>query len=144
MPEPGTGRGPRHPPRPSELSALLHGRYRKRCGSQLPHAPRLHRYAIAAHLCEQLTDLPGIIVPTSPEGVRSSWYGLPLFQEPDPLFPLYNGKIEYKTGDFPNAEAIHHGTIKMPVWHHENDIPLVNSYIEAFRKVIDNYHDLLG
>lgn len=143
------------------------------------------RRAIAAHLCEQLTDLPGIIVPTLPEGVRSSWYGLPLgyvanelgglpvdrfykalraegchevdrpgstcpinllplFQEPDPLFPLYNGKIEYKTGDFPNAEAIHHGTIKMPVWHHENDIPLVNSYIEAFRKVIDNYHDLLG
>src|SRR5699024_12758024 len=36
------------------------------------------RRAIAAHLCEQLTDLPGIIVPTLPEGVRSSWYGLPL------------------------------------------------------------------
>src|SRR5699024_7970428 len=69
---------------------------------------------------------------------------LPLFQEPAPLFALYNGKIEYTSDDFTHPEAIHHGTIKMPVWHHENDIPLVNSYIEAFRKVIDNYHDLLG
>jgi perosamine synthetase len=36
------------------------------------------RATIAAYLCEHLAELPGLIVPKLPLGVRSSWYGLPL------------------------------------------------------------------
>jgi perosamine synthetase len=53
-------------------------------------------------------------------------------------------KVSHSPGDFPNAEAIHHNTLKLPVWHREEYMPLVDSYIEAFRKVTDNYRDLLG
>ncbi|GAB3237761.1 hypothetical protein GCM10027447_37080 [Glycomyces halotolerans] len=42
------------------------------------------------------------------------------------------------------AEAIHHHTLKLPVWHREEDLPLVDSYIEAFRKVTSNYQELQG
>jgi dTDP-4-amino-4,6-dideoxygalactose transaminase len=34
------------------------------------------RASIGAHLCEQLDDLSGIVVPRFGPGVRSSWYGL--------------------------------------------------------------------
>src|SRR5579875_647282 len=69
---------------------------------------------------------------------------LPLFQEPGPLFQAYDGKLAYKPGDFPRAEEVHRNTLKLPVWHREEDMPLVNQYIEAFRKVTANYRDLLG
>lgn len=142
------------------------------------------RVATAAYLCERLSELPGIIVPERPLGVRASWYGLPLryatseldglpierfyealhaercrevdrpgstcplnllplFQEPGPLFPEYGERLKYSPGAFPRAEAIHRSTLKLPVWHREEDMPLVDSYIEAFRKVTENYRDLL-
>lgn len=142
------------------------------------------RRTIAAYLCEHLCDLPGIIVPELPLGVRSSWYGLPLryaaseldgvpverfyealhaegcrevdrpgstcplnllplFQTPEPLFPEYR-RLRYACGDFPIAEAVHHSTLKIPVWHRKEDMPLVDSYIVAFRKVTGKYRDLLG
>ena len=129
--------------------------------------------------------LPGIIVPELPRGVRASWYGLPLqyatneldglpverfhealqaegcrevdrpgstcplnllplFQQPEALFPGYAEKLNNTPGGFPNAEAIHQNTLKLPVWHREEDRPLVDSYIDAFRKVTENYRDLLG
>jgi dTDP-4-amino-4,6-dideoxygalactose transaminase len=69
---------------------------------------------------------------------------LPLFQEPGPLFPEYQGKLTYTRGDFPHAEAVHHNTLKLPVWHREEDMPLVDRYIDAFRKVTSHYHELLG
>ena len=69
---------------------------------------------------------------------------LPLFQEPCPLFPQCEEKLNYSPGDFPRAEAIHRNTLKLPVWHQEEDMPLVESYIEAFRKVTHHYRDLLG
>lgn len=144
------------------------------------------RATVAAYLCEKLGELPGVIVPEPPLGVRASWYGLPLryatneldglpverfyeavraeggheidrpgstcplnllplFQDAEALFPEYKKeKLNYTSGDFPVAEAIHHNTLKLPVWHREEDIPLVDSYIEAFRKVTTNYRDLLG
>ena len=145
----------------------------------------LGRERIAAYLCEQLDDLPGILTPRLSSDVRSSWYGLvlqyqreeldglpierfyqalraegcheldrpgstcplnllPLFQKPGPLFPQLTGKFAYAHGDFPRAEAIHGNTLKLPVWHREKDMPLVDRYIEAFRKVTDNCRDLLG
>lgn len=143
------------------------------------------RAVIAAYLRERLSDLPAIVVPELPPGVRAAWYGLPLgyaadeldgvpverfyealraegchevdrpgstcplnllplFQEPGPLFPEYRGRLSFSPGDFPKAEAIHHNTLKLPVWHREEDIALVDGYIAAFRKVVDNHRDLLG
>ncbi|MBV9144145.1 MAG: hypothetical protein JO115_25035 [Pseudonocardiales bacterium] len=69
---------------------------------------------------------------------------LPLFQEPGPLFPQFHGRFAYARGDFPRAEEFHGGILKLPVWNREEDMPLVDRYIEAFRKVADNYRDLLG
>ncbi|WP_100448108.1 DegT/DnrJ/EryC1/StrS family aminotransferase [Glycomyces xiaoerkulensis] len=69
---------------------------------------------------------------------------LPLFQDPAPLMPAYGSKLAYAPGDFPVAEAVHHHTLKLPVWHREEDLPLVDSYIEAFRKVTSNYQELQG
>lgn len=66
-----------------------------------------------------------------------------LFQEPAALFPEYKDILSYSPGDFPIAERVHHNTLKLPVWHREEDLPLVNSYIEAFRKVVERYRDLL-
>jgi dTDP-4-amino-4,6-dideoxygalactose transaminase len=68
---------------------------------------------------------------------------LPLFQEPGPLFPRYAEKFTYQKGSFPRAEAIHRNTLKLPVWHREEDMLLADRYAEAFRKVTGNYRDLL-
>ncbi|MGY5307825.1 DegT/DnrJ/EryC1/StrS family aminotransferase [Nocardia gipuzkoensis] len=67
---------------------------------------------------------------------------LPLFQQPEPLLPAYTDALAYGAGEFPQAEAVHATTLKLPVWHREEDMPLVDSYIEAFRKVSDRYRDL--
>lgn len=71
---------------------------------------------------------------------------LALFQNPEPLFPFHPGarQIRYKTGDFPVAEALHHNTLKLPVWHDPDDQPIADAYVEGFRKVITNHHDLKG
>ncbi|MGH3567888.1 MAG: DegT/DnrJ/EryC1/StrS family aminotransferase [Pseudonocardia sp.] len=71
---------------------------------------------------------------------------LPLFRDPEPLFPHYRHlrEAQYAPGQFPVAETVHRYTLKLPVWHREEDMPLVNSYIEAFRKVIEHHTDLIG
>lgn len=173
-----TGRGLKHRIHP--LAAAI-------AREQLGHLDEylLGRERIAAYLCEQLDDLPGIVAPRLGADVRLSWYALilrhrseelgglpvewfyqalraegchevdrpgstcplnllPLFQDPGPLFPQLQGKFAYARGDFPRAEAIYGSTLKLPVWHREEDMPLVDRYIEAFRKVIDNHRDLLG
>lgn len=88
--------------------------------------------ALRAEGCREV-DRPGS---TSPVNF------LPLFQEPEPLFPSYKGGLTYGPGEFPVAEAVHADTLKLPVWHREEDLPLVDSYIKAFRKVTDRYRDL--
>ncbi|WP_242606525.1 hypothetical protein [Protofrankia symbiont of Coriaria ruscifolia] len=90
--------------------------------------------ALQAEGCREL-DRPGSTCPLNL---------LPLFQEPGPLFPGLEGKFSYRPGDFPHAEMVHHNTLKLPVWHREEDMPLVDSYIEAFRKVTEHYGDLPG
>ncbi|WP_194817954.1 DegT/DnrJ/EryC1/StrS aminotransferase family protein [Nocardia sp. XZ_19_385] len=69
---------------------------------------------------------------------------LPLFQEPGPLFPAFTGKLAYAPGDYPRAEEIHHATLKLPVWHREEDLPVVDRYIEAIRKVTEHHTELKG
>lgn len=60
----------------------------------------------------------------------------PLFQSPYELFPSYEGKISYKRGDFPKAEAYHTYSFKLPVWHDPKDIEIVKLYMRAIRKVV--------
>ncbi|MGF6880881.1 perosamine synthetase [Nocardia sp. GAS34] len=61
--------------------------------------------ALKAEGCVEL-DRPGSTCPLNL---------LPLFQEPGPLFPQYDGKLAYQPGDFPQAEHIHRNTLKLPV-----------------------------
>ncbi|WP_433655345.1 DegT/DnrJ/EryC1/StrS family aminotransferase [Nocardia sp. CA-128927] len=69
---------------------------------------------------------------------------LPLFQEPGLLFPAFTGKLAYAPGDYPRAEEIHHATLKLPVWHREEDLSIVDRYIEAIRKVTEHHIELKG
>ncbi|MEK6948928.1 MAG: DegT/DnrJ/EryC1/StrS family aminotransferase [Nanoarchaeota archaeon] len=67
----------------------------------------------------------------------------PLFQNPEHLFRDYKNKVGYQPGDFPNAEMFYNRALKLPVWHNPNDLALVHEYLKAFRKVIENYEELL-
>lgn len=68
---------------------------------------------------------------------------LPLFQEPGPLLPEYEDTFSYAPGDFPRAETFHQGILKLPVWHREEDLPLMDAYIKAFRKVTQSHRELV-
>lgn len=89
--------------------------------------------ALKAEGCMEL-DRPGSTCPLN--------YN-PLFQNPALLFPGYEGKVNYRMGDFPNAERFHEHSLKLPVWHDAKDEEIVRSYINAFKKVIENYHEVL-
>ncbi|MCP2297587.1 dTDP-4-amino-4,6-dideoxygalactose transaminase [Nocardia amikacinitolerans] len=90
--------------------------------------------ALQAEGCREI-DRPGSTCPLNQ---------LKLFQNPGPLFPAIAGKLSYAPGDYPRAEAIHHATLKLPVWHREQDLPLVDRYIEAIDKVVAHHSDLKG
>jgi dTDP-4-amino-4,6-dideoxygalactose transaminase len=80
-------------------------------------------------------DLPGSTAPLNL---------LPLFNEPQSLFPVYlKDPFSYKEGDFPVAESFYRNAIKMPVWANASDEKMVDLYIEGIKKVIKNYTDLL-
>jgi dTDP-4-amino-4,6-dideoxygalactose transaminase len=68
----------------------------------------------------------------------------PLFQAPAPLLPHRTDLPAYAPGQFPRAEAFHRNTLKLPVWHREEDIPLADAYTQAFTKVTSRYRDLTG
>ncbi|WP_069166812.1 DegT/DnrJ/EryC1/StrS family aminotransferase [Nocardia altamirensis] len=90
--------------------------------------------ALQAEGCDEI-DRPGSTCPLNL---------LPLFQDPGPLFPAFTGKLAYAPGDYPRAEQTHHATLKLPVWHRDEDLPLVDRYIEAIYKVIAHHADLKG
>jgi dTDP-4-amino-4,6-dideoxygalactose transaminase len=71
---------------------------------------------------------------------------LPLFQDPRPLFPWHPNanQIRYEPGQFPVAERLHARTLKLPVWHREQDIALTRQYAAGFRKVVGLHHELKG
>ena len=104
--------------RPEELGGLPIGRYHE---------------ALLAEGCLE-ADRPGSTCPLNL---------LPLFQNPGELFPASQGAFAYQPGDFPRAEALHAGALKLPVWHREQDLPLASQYAGAFRKVSASYRDLL-
>lgn len=67
----------------------------------------------------------------------------PLFQKPEVLFANYKDRFSYRPGDFPGAEKFHENSLKLPVWHLPEDEKIMNLYVQAFEKVIENYKDLL-
>ncbi|KDN82773.1 DegT/DnrJ/EryC1/StrS family aminotransferase [Kitasatospora cheerisanensis] len=69
---------------------------------------------------------------------------LPLYQQPGPLFPGHpHSHRPYQAGDFPIAEHVHAHTIKLPVWHREQDLELAEQYIRAAVKISDHHEELL-
>lgn len=132
----------------------------------------------AKKLLYELSNLPGITVPSISNKIDPSWYAFvfqydenktgipinifynalkaegcseldrpsstcplnfhPLFQNPTELFSEY--KLDYKKGDFPNAEKFYKQAIKMPVWHDNNGF--TEKYISAIRKVSENLNEL--
>jgi len=89
--------------------------------------------AIQAEGCLE-ADMPGSTCPLNI---------LPLFQKPGKLFPYYKNKLHYKIGDFPIAEKFFKNAIKLPVWVNSKDLNLVNLYLDAIEKVINNHKELL-
>ncbi|WP_063001921.1 DegT/DnrJ/EryC1/StrS family aminotransferase [Nocardia mikamii] len=94
---------------------------------------QFHR-AVLAEGCREI-DRPGSTCPLNL---------LELFQNPGPLFPGYGGEFSYRPGEFPNAERIHQNTVKLPVWHREQDLPVVDDYIDAITKVAQHACHLRG
>ncbi|MFD4393688.1 DegT/DnrJ/EryC1/StrS family aminotransferase [Kitasatospora sp. NPDC058397] len=69
---------------------------------------------------------------------------LPLYQQPSTLFPGHpQSQRRYKAGDFPVAERAHAHMIKLPVWHREQDLELVEQYVRAAIKIGDHHEELL-
>lgn len=69
---------------------------------------------------------------------------LPLFQNPNELFPAYkNNKFSYSPGEFPRAEKFYQNAIKFPVWAEQKYARTVASYIRGIKKVTNNYQQLL-
>ncbi|MER6548483.1 aminotransferase class I/II-fold pyridoxal phosphate-dependent enzyme [Streptomyces sp. NPDC001250] len=67
----------------------------------------------------------------------------PLFQAPGSLLPGYADRQRTAAGDFPAAEYVHATTIKLPVWHHEEDRHLADAYTTAIAKVAAHAKDLM-
>ncbi|MDH6113670.1 perosamine synthetase [Kitasatospora sp. MAP12-15] len=94
---------------------------------------RFHQALLAEGATE--FDLPGSTCPMNQ---------LALYQQPGPLFPGHpHSHRRYMDGDFPIAEHTYRHTVKLPVWHREEDLPLAESYVRAARKVIDHHKELL-
>ncbi|MFY4719473.1 DegT/DnrJ/EryC1/StrS family aminotransferase [Streptomyces sp. LaBMicrA B280] len=78
-------------------------------------------------------------------GSTGPLHELPLYQHPDPLFPWHpDHHRRYPPGSFPVAEHAYRHTIKLPVWHREQDLALAELYVRAARKVSDHHKELLS
>lgn len=94
---------------------------------------RFHQAVIAEGATE--FDRPGSTCPLN---------RLPLYQQPGTLFAGHSrSHRRYKPGDFPVAEHAHGHTIKLPVWHREQDLELAEQYVRAAVKVSDHHKELL-
>ncbi|MCL7376125.1 DegT/DnrJ/EryC1/StrS aminotransferase family protein [Streptomyces sp. 35G-GA-8] len=95
----------------------------------------IRRFVEAVHAEGAIeVDLPGA---TCPLGIH------PLFQRPSALLPGYADYEGPAAGDFPVAEHVHATSLKLPVWHREDDVPLADAYTAAITKVASHVKDLL-
>lgn len=62
---------------------------------------------------------------------------------PGALLPGYADREAPVVGGFPVAEYVHATTLKLPVWHREDDVRLADAYTAAIAKVADHHKDLL-
>nr|BFD92092.1 hypothetical protein KitaXyl93_34520 [Kitasatospora sp. Xyl93] len=93
---------------------------------------RFHQALIAEGATE--FDRPGSTCPMNQ---------LPLYQQPSMLFPGHpHSHRRYKPGDFPVAEHAHAHTIKLPVWHREQDLEVAEQYVRAATKISDHHKEL--
>ncbi|MGK5631049.1 DegT/DnrJ/EryC1/StrS family aminotransferase [Streptomyces sp. URMC 123] len=67
----------------------------------------------------------------------------PLFQTPGALLPGYADGQRQPADTFPASDHVHAATLKLPVWHHENDVDLADAYTTAITKVATHAKDLL-
>jgi len=104
-------------------AGLLHGNYNKRCRNEIPHSHDLYPYAVTG------IGLKFRIHPLQPPSLSLGHCG---------------GLPPYAPGQFPEAEAFHRNTLKLPVWHREEEIPLADAYTTAFSKVTTHHRDLAG
>lgn len=67
-----------------------------------------------------------------------------LYQYPEVLFPgnPYRHR-RFPAGCFPGAEHAYRHTIKLPVWHREQDLALAEQYVRAVAKVSERHKELL-
>ncbi|MFB6813720.1 DegT/DnrJ/EryC1/StrS family aminotransferase [Streptomyces sp. NPDC056347] len=78
-------------------------------------------------------------------GSTGPLYALPLYQHPDQLFPGHPQHHRQRLpGSFPVAEHTYRHTIKLPVWHREQDLALARQYVRAASKVSDHHKELLA
>ncbi|MBT2386582.1 hypothetical protein [Streptomyces sp. ISL-11] len=66
-----------------------------------------------------------------------------LFQRPRALLPGYADRQGPAAGDFPTAEHVHAATVKLPVRHRDQDIPLADDCTAAIAEVASHAKDLL-
>lgn len=77
-------------------------------------------------------------------GATRPLHELSLYQRPDLLFPSHpHHHRQYPPGAFPVAEHAYRHTIKLPVWHREQDLALADQYVRSALKVSDHHEELL-
>lgn len=89
--------------------------------------------ALQAEGCSEL-DRPGSTCPLNQH---------PLFQDVSTFFPAYKGKVRYSGDNFPFAKRFHENSLKLPVWNDPSERQIMEQYVEAFKKVVDNHKLLL-
>ncbi|MFE1785025.1 hypothetical protein ACFW9F_21230 [Streptomyces sp. NPDC059506] len=79
-------------------------------------------------------DLPGSTRPLSDH---------PLFRTPGELLPGCADRPRPAVGSFPTAEHVHGSTLKLPVWHRDQDFRLADAYTAAVAKVARHHEDIV-
>lgn len=67
----------------------------------------------------------------------------PLFHTPGVLLPGYPDHQGPAADSFANARRVHASTVKLPVWHRDQDIDLAQAYTAAIIKVADHHKELV-
>lgn len=104
-------------------------RYDQRAVNNLPLA-RIYD-ALHAEGCLEV-DRPGSTRPLS---------DYELFRHPGRVFE--NCRDWPAPPALPKAHALYETSLKLPVWHRSEDIPIADAYVNAIRKVFTHYRDLL-